>query len=442
MFKRAVFLLCLILLICVSTSLASLTDGLVAYYPFDGNNLANDTSGNGNNGTVHGATLTQDRFGNSNSAYYFNGVDDFIDAPPVNLQTGESFTVSLWIKYELQPNRIWALYFNSDGASTGFHVLLNTDQWGFHNTQCGLFNGTQNHFDISAYQGQWFHMTTEYDTSRCLLISYLNGVLVDSQTICYFPFQSTGLYIGQPHPWWTGDSFYKGSLDEVRIYNRALSESEIQELYTGVHLPIKPVPSVGIGIPALDYGVPVSWASFPHNGIDYSSSLSDEVKSVGTGIVHSYTKPDASRFGSITPDGRGPAIWVRYKLANGEPIYVVYGHTATSWNDLSSWSKKKFTFNCSYSIEWRVDNKIMAGEQVGFSAPFYHSGTHQEHLHLSVFKPKQKSDGTYYGPPSSGWGYSPLELSTKNDLLKYGALGSYINPDTFFSEYYLSDDIE
>jgi hypothetical protein len=54
-----------------------LNDGLVAYYPFNGN--ANDKSGNGNHGTVHGATLTEDRFGNADSAYNFDGVYDYIE---------------------------------------------------------------------------------------------------------------------------------------------------------------------------------------------------------------------------------------------------------------------------------------------------------------------------------------------------------------------------
>ncbi|MBK7031388.1 MAG: hypothetical protein IPH45_20325 [Bacteroidales bacterium] len=52
------------------------TNGLSAWYPFNGN--ANDLSGNGNDGTVNGATLTTDRFGNPNSAYSFNGTTDFI----------------------------------------------------------------------------------------------------------------------------------------------------------------------------------------------------------------------------------------------------------------------------------------------------------------------------------------------------------------------------
>ena len=51
------------------------TSGLIAYYPFNGN--ANDESGNSNNGSVLGASLSGDRFGNENSAYTFNGIDSF-----------------------------------------------------------------------------------------------------------------------------------------------------------------------------------------------------------------------------------------------------------------------------------------------------------------------------------------------------------------------------
>ncbi len=53
------------------------TDSLVAYYPFSGN--ANDMSGNGNDGVVHGSLLISDRFGNTSSAYFFDGIDDFIN---------------------------------------------------------------------------------------------------------------------------------------------------------------------------------------------------------------------------------------------------------------------------------------------------------------------------------------------------------------------------
>jgi hypothetical protein len=71
--------------------LADLNDGLVGYYPFNGN--ANDESGN--HGTVHGATLTEDRFGNPNNAYSFDGSDDYINANPINLF--QSNTITAWV---------------------------------------------------------------------------------------------------------------------------------------------------------------------------------------------------------------------------------------------------------------------------------------------------------------------------------------------------------
>jgi len=64
-------------LVCAAAALGGLQDGLVAYYRFNGN--ANDDSGNGNHGTVHGAVPCQDRAGQANSAYCFDGVDDFIE---------------------------------------------------------------------------------------------------------------------------------------------------------------------------------------------------------------------------------------------------------------------------------------------------------------------------------------------------------------------------
>ncbi|MGA1867204.1 MAG: hypothetical protein ACMUJM_01530 [bacterium] len=72
-------------------------EGLVAYYPFDG--IANDLSGNGNNGTVYGAALTEDRFGDANSAYRFDGIDDYIEMDDA-LPDMESASVSVWVFIE------------------------------------------------------------------------------------------------------------------------------------------------------------------------------------------------------------------------------------------------------------------------------------------------------------------------------------------------------
>ncbi len=75
-------------------------NGLVGWWPFNEN--ANDESGNGNNGTVNGATLTTDRNGNVNSAYSFDGVDDFNEID-VNSYLQNGLTISVWIVSNL-PN--------------------------------------------------------------------------------------------------------------------------------------------------------------------------------------------------------------------------------------------------------------------------------------------------------------------------------------------------
>jgi hypothetical protein len=94
--KQSCSFLFFFILFCSHSLLAGLSDGLVAYYPFNGN--ANDASGNGNNGIVVGATLTADRFGNPNSAYSFNGTSDYIRVPnSSSLQLTNDFTLTAWI---------------------------------------------------------------------------------------------------------------------------------------------------------------------------------------------------------------------------------------------------------------------------------------------------------------------------------------------------------
>ncbi|HEY5408521.1 MAG TPA: LamG-like jellyroll fold domain-containing protein, partial [Ginsengibacter sp.] len=90
--KKFTFLLCLVLL---SINLSAQT--LVASYPFNGN--ANDATGNGHNGTVNGATLTTDRFGNANSAYLFNGTNNNIIVPDApNLRPAGAYTINAWVQ--------------------------------------------------------------------------------------------------------------------------------------------------------------------------------------------------------------------------------------------------------------------------------------------------------------------------------------------------------
>src|SRR5271170_1089907 len=92
-FQLSMIVSVLVFLNTIAQAQSFLTNGLVAYYPFSGN--ANDASGNGNNGTVYGASLTTDRLGNSNSAYSFDGIGNYISTADINLS--EEATISVWV---------------------------------------------------------------------------------------------------------------------------------------------------------------------------------------------------------------------------------------------------------------------------------------------------------------------------------------------------------
>jgi hypothetical protein len=92
--KTRVFTVCVVIFLFLGVANAGISDGLVAYYPFNGN--ANDESGNGNNGAVNGATLIADRFGNANKAYSLDGLSDYINISSIGIY--QSVTLLAWVK--------------------------------------------------------------------------------------------------------------------------------------------------------------------------------------------------------------------------------------------------------------------------------------------------------------------------------------------------------
>ena len=107
------------------------TNGLVGWWPFNGN--ANDESGNGHNGAVNGCALANDRFGNSFSAYIFNGVTDFIRINDVLIPgTATSYTFSFWIKPDTAINSC-EIISDRYGSNCGhkYRFRLNNNQINF-----------------------------------------------------------------------------------------------------------------------------------------------------------------------------------------------------------------------------------------------------------------------------------------------------------------------
>jgi len=218
----------------VGTAQAGLTEGLVACYPFNGN--ANDESGNNNHGVLGDPTLTADRFGNPNSAYFFDGstLTDYIvvnDSQSLHL-TNASFSV--WIR----PQAPAYYVFSKDFINGGTCFQLTLDGMGlvpyFWVGQWGIGEGFVRSPD-GLTSNQWQHIAGTYDGQDLRL--YVGGVL--SNTTHYTAGLNTDngkpLVIGQknylPKPPSEPDWPFTGVIDDLRIYNRTLSEAEITELY-------------------------------------------------------------------------------------------------------------------------------------------------------------------------------------------------------------------
>ena len=208
------------------------SNGLVGWWPFNGN--ANDESGNGNNGTVNGATLTTDRFGLSNQAYSFDGIDQYISATP-SLPIGSAArTVSSWFKTNasfintsqypsLQAITGWG---NPFSGSVIFNqmVLAPLGQGYF---ESGT-NGNELYSTNTVNDGVWHFFVTTYNGMNSSVKLYIDGVIQDSTS--NITLGTANSYFGIGNAPWANIPF-QGDIDDVGLWNRALTECEIQDLY-------------------------------------------------------------------------------------------------------------------------------------------------------------------------------------------------------------------
>jgi hypothetical protein len=217
----------------------SLTQGLVGYWPFCGN--ANDDSGHGNNGVVNGATLTTDRFGNNNSAYNFDGLSNYID---LNKQLPNTFSISLWVsvssfKTYIAPgnniigSKIISTY-NNNFEFSGFECETNGNQNLYGQHSAAFWN--PNPISIigvtsisNLVVNQWKNIIMTFDGS--ILKYFINGAL-ESSSNAVFTQNNRKLFIGAREFHINGpDFFFHGKLDDIGIWNRALTQQEITQLY-------------------------------------------------------------------------------------------------------------------------------------------------------------------------------------------------------------------
>lgn len=206
------------------------TEGLVAYYPFNGN--ANDASGNGHNGEIIGnVTLSEDRNGNANCAYRFYGEPyNYISIPDDEALHLSTFTLNAWV------------YTDADNYADGYLICKGRDIYNGSYRLCVRNVGATNEYGgvndayVEEYPQvhEWHMITGSVQGDQAKF--YIDGILMDARTLSH-PFE-----YGNSEPLTFGMHYYGGVpnywaypllgvMDDVRIYNRVLTPSEILGLY-------------------------------------------------------------------------------------------------------------------------------------------------------------------------------------------------------------------
>ncbi len=204
------------------------TPGLVAAYNFNegsGTTVA-DISGNNLTGTIVGATWTTGRYGNGLS---FDGATNYVDlGNPAALQLSGSMTLEAWIYATANPTNDGQIVSKSSGPGWQVKTTPDTGVQTFGVKAYGASGSAQRYSTSQRLLNTWYHVAGVYDATAGTLSLYINGNLDNGTVVGLIPSsqlnQAVNVNIGRR----TGGYYFKGTIDEVRIYNRALSQTEIQ----------------------------------------------------------------------------------------------------------------------------------------------------------------------------------------------------------------------
>lgn len=238
-------------------------NGLVAWYPFTGN--ANDSGGKNLNPTYTGSgvTLTTDRYGKSNAAYNFDGATGSYIRIPADSFPANDRTISLWFNVPTVANRPVLLGYGGEAAlgyGTSYLMGLNIEGLGTYESQAHYRSNKIDYAYATEPLNQWIHWTVTISGSTITM--YINGKEVMSNSAFTYSTYTQGrdLVFGvMPYadgiaPYTDVNGGYtQGKLDDIGIWNRALTPCEIQDLYfsspdSAIHITQQPTnKSVGAG---------------------------------------------------------------------------------------------------------------------------------------------------------------------------------------------------
>jgi hypothetical protein len=366
--KKQLTLLLTALCILCNAAIAQLpsylpVDGLVGWWPFNGN--ANDESGNGNDGVVNGAVLAEDRFGNGSNAYALDGVTNKIrfnlNSISNVLPAGSESTTSIWIKTADLNGPLVSMQGNSSNYDFHIGTLANVVQspgnYGILVRTGGAGTGN-NIFGGNVSDNAW-HMISIVRFPDGTLKLYKDGnldAISGSGQNGILTFNPLYMTFGADESWIVlaanggcnscnsvDQRHLNGLLDDIAIYNRALTEQEIQNLYTGTNEAV----DTGDGAAPLPQGIPYQAAARDAQGqviadapvnvrfslhegavdgaVSYSETHALTTNSIGLfNTVFGNGTPEQSAFDSINWAATTKFLQVEIDLGDG---YVDMGTT-------------------------------------------------------------------------------------------------------------------
>ncbi|MEN9973262.1 MAG: hypothetical protein RIS20_1609 [Bacteroidota bacterium] len=295
--------------------------GLLGYYPFNG--TPDDVSANAANLSNNGAVLTTDRFGTANAAYSFNGVNQNLinNTPNFTFNPASSFTYSFWYNRNVTSVN-GVLIMNATNAAGNFIWLF---QAGATNSQFGTNKQQSAWFwaQTTTTTSVWTHIVCVYNAGAMTL--YKDNVPVGTATFTYTNVTSANmpLYIGRG----VGGNYYNGKMDDIGIWNRALTACEINDLYNSSNSLT--------GVSA---------------GVDVISCNNSAITLNGSGAMNYFWNQNVSNGIPFTP------------VSNG--TYLVTGFNA---NGCSAWDETNVTLG-QLSINAGQDVSVCPGDTVILNA--------------------------------------------------------------------------
>jgi hypothetical protein len=232
-------------------SFAQLSEDLLTHYSFDGN--THDITGQGYDGIPFGVTYVPDQFGNPDAACYFNGLDNYIEFPNIDeLKTPLPVSFSFWVKYDnmayqnqvilntsFENNRSSGVWFNSTSATNQYAVNFGDGGYNY------IPDTRRTFVSNSVIEAGWHHVAVVVHAANDMQI-YIDKIETGGYYSGYggpLQYSLTPGCIGRHDRSMTGPAdYFKGTLDEFFYFSRALTQTDVDELYNQLSVPnVSPV---------------------------------------------------------------------------------------------------------------------------------------------------------------------------------------------------------